>query len=85
MSAINFAQKTAELNAGKVWHKDNRGLRSEGKFQKFMDKITEVRMSSEALLQKHSEEMYDMHDKPTEKVVRQIIILIVNSNVLYRT
>lgn len=56
-----------------MYHKENRGLRSEDKFNKFMDNIRDARVSSEAFLQKNSDAVYDMHEKSPEKVVRDSI------------
>jgi len=59
----------SQLQTTQLWHRENKGLRSEDKFKKYIDTVRDLRQTSEALLNKNSEAMEIMHERPAEEPV----------------
>ena len=69
MTAFYGNVDPSQLQSSQLWHRENKGLRSEDKFKKYIENVRELRQTSEALLQKNSEAMEIMHQRPAEEPV----------------
>ena len=69
LTAYFSAQDPEKTQSRTLYHHENKGLRSEGKFKTYIDNVKKLRMTSETLLQKNVDMIDEMYSAIPEKIV----------------
>ena len=69
LTAYFSVQDPEKIQSGTMFHHENKGLRSEGKFKSYIDNVKKLRMTSEGLLQKNVDMIDEMYSATPEKIV----------------